>query len=74
MKLRLVVDNGDTNPALPKVLAESPRIRMTSAWRAMQDAMEDYLQGDLNDEHFIDLMVCYLDDEQLSADVRAMEN
>jgi hypothetical protein len=39
----------------------------------MQDGMRDYLDGDISQGHFVDLVLCYLDDEQISADLIALE-
>ena len=73
MKPRLVVDNGDKIPLHSEAPAGTPLIRISSSWRAMQDGMRDYLEGDISQGHFVDLVLCYLDDEQLNADLNALE-
>jgi hypothetical protein len=79
MKLKLVVDNGDVIPSPHTedppgpITGETPILRVIFACRAMKQTMWDFLADDIGDDEFIDAMLAYLDDEQLIADMDALE-
>ncbi len=73
MKPRLVVDNSGALPCPPRSSEETPLVRITAAWRAMQDVILDHAEGGLSDQEALDILYGYLNDPRLNADVGVVE-
>jgi hypothetical protein len=73
MKPRLVVDNSQALPCPPRSPEETPLVRITGAWRAMQDVILDHAEGELSDQETLDIFYGYLNDPRLNADVGVIE-